>query len=145
MIRREGGFEIVDHTADAAIRGWGPDLPELFRSMARGLMSLIAEPVEGSPPAEPGRSRVLHLEADTEAELLHDWLESLNSLHQIHREIYVEFDPRIEGTRLSAVVRGESLDPSRWSFGIEVKAVTWHDLTLERSEEGFAAYVLLDI
>jgi len=141
MSDRESGFELVEHTADTGIRGWGPDLPDLFRVMALGLMSVIADP----RGVRPARGRNLHLEAETQEDLLHDWLESLNALHQVHGELYVDFEPRIEGNRLSALVRGETLDPERHDLGTEVKAVTWHDLALHRTEDGYEAYVLLDI
>ena len=141
MSGTESGFELVEHTADTAIHGWGHDLPDLFRAMARGLMSVIADP-RGILPA---RGRILHLEAENEQDLLHDWLESLNALHQVHGELYVDFEPRIEGNQLSALVRGEALDPQRHDLGTEVKAVTWHDLALHRTADGYEAYVLLDI
>ena len=142
MPAAHSGFEIMEHTADTAIRGWSRDLPDLFRVMAAGLMSVIADPAGVSP----ARKRLLHVEAESPQDLLHDWLESLNALHQVHGEVYAEFEPRIEGTRLSAVVRGEPIDPSRHALGIEVKAVTYHDLTLrETADGGYEAYVLLDI
>ena len=45
----------------------------------------------------------------------------------------------------SARLSGESFDPERHERGHEVKAVTHHELTIEQSERGFVARVLLDI
>jgi SHS2 domain-containing protein len=138
-------FEIVEHTADVAIRGRACDLPGLFRVMARGLFSVIA----AVDAIRPERERAVTLSAATLPDLLHDWLEELNGLHQVHHEIYGTFEPEIRektgGTALHATVRGEAIDLERHRLGSEVKAVTWHDLSLERSETGFEAYVLLDI
>lgn len=144
MNRPPFGFESVDHTADAAIRGWGRDLPELFAAMARGLFDVIARP----DPVRAARARSVELRAETIDELLHDWLEAINTLHQVRGELYRDFDVRVEDAnefRLEARVHGEPIDPARHELRMEVKAVTWHGLSVRRTDRGFEAYVLLDI
>jgi len=141
MAAEKSGFEIVEHTADVAIRGWGATLETLFASMARGLFHVIGEDVNVTAI----QARRLHLEAETRDELLHDWLETLNALHQVHHELYTQFDIEIEDNRLQATVRGGSLDQASGALGTEVKAVTWHDLAVQDIPEGLKAYVLLDI
>jgi SHS2 domain-containing protein len=144
MGRPPFGFEPVDHTADAAIRGWGRDLSELFTAMARGLFDVIAR----TDSVHAVRSRAIALRADTVDELLHDWLETLNTLHQVHGELYRDFTVRVEdadGLRLQARVHGETIDPARHELRMEVKAVTWHGLSLRRTDAGYEAYVLFDI
>jgi SHS2 domain-containing protein len=44
-----------------------------------------------------------------------------------------------------AVVLGEPLDPGRHHLHGEVKAVTWHGLTVEPTDAGWRAWVLLDV
>jgi protein archease len=141
MAKPERGFESVEHTADVAFRGWAPDLTDLFRVMAEGLFHVIG----GGARVEPSAKRILHLEAENPTELLHDWLETLNTLHQLHGELYTEFDPKLEGNRLSATVRGGALEAASGELGIEVKAVTWHDLDIRPTDRGLECYVLLDI
>jgi SHS2 domain-containing protein len=136
-------FELVDHTADLGIRGRAPDLGQLFVQMALGLFSVIGEP--GS--VQPALTRDLRLRAAGAAELLHEWLEELNSLHQIHGEMYGHFEVEVThaGTALRAQVAGERFDPQRHAAHLEVKAVTWHELSVRATDEGFVAFVLLDI
>ena len=141
MSRPESGFEIVEHTADVAIRGWAPDLPDLFRVMAQGLFHVIG----GDATVPPTAKRTLHLEAENPTELLHDWLETLNALHQVHGELYTEFDPALKGNRLAAVVRGGTLGAASGELGTEVKAITWHDLDIRPTDRGLECTVLLDI
>lgn len=141
MIEADPGFEFVEHTADVGVRGRGRDLPDLFRNMARGLFAVIA----GTGSVRPERERRVELEAESAPDLLHDWLEELNALHQIEGELYAEFEVVIEGTRLRARVRGEPIDPARHDLRTEVKAVTWHDLELREAPGGWEARVLLDI
>ena len=78
MISRERsphGFEIVEHTADVGIRGWGRDLPELFAAMARGLFSIVTEVEAAVPPLEP--------EPDSPAEALVRLLTGANQTHVV--------------------------------------------------------------
>ena len=135
------GFEILEHTADVGIRGWAPDVETLFAVMASGLFAVIAGPDRRGGTME----RRIRLEADSPADLLHDWLEELNALHQIHRELYGAFNPTVHGDVLEAVIRGEAIDPDRHELHLEVKAVTWHGLVLEATPAGYEASVLLDI
>ena len=137
----ESGFEIVEHTADTAIRGWATNVEQLFAVMAQGLFKVIG----GDATTPQTQTRALHLEADNSSELLHDWLEALNTLHQIHNELYTQFDLEIDQNRLHASVRGGSLEEATGELGTEVKAVTWHDLSVQDTSKGLEAYVLLDI
>jgi protein archease len=141
MSRPGSGFEIVEHTADTAIRGWAPDLRGLFRTMAQGLFKVIGAEAHVSPD----RKRSLHLEAENPTELLHDWLETLNALHQVHGELYTEFEVAIENNRLKATIQGGALATATGELGTEVKAVTWHDLNIQQTAQGLESYVLLDI
>jgi len=136
-----GGFELLEHTADVGVRAWGANLPELFRAAARGLFEVIA----GTESVRPAREHVVDLVADSVPDLLHGWLEELNALHQIQRELYVEFEVVLAGLRLRARVRGEPIDPARHDLRTEVKAITWHDFELREVEGGWEARVLLDI
>jgi SHS2 domain-containing protein len=135
------GYEIVEHTADFAIAGRGRDLPELFTNMARGLFSLICD----LDAVRPRRRREIRLRAEPAADLLHDWLQELNGLHQVHRELYCRFTVELDGPELHALVEGEEADPVRHGVQHEVKGVTWHEFSLRETEEGFRAYVLLDV
>lgn len=141
MTRPNPGFQIVEHTADTGIRGYAGDLSELFRVMAEGLFTVIADPTGVLPSLE----RTLELEGYPETELLHEWLENLNTLHQIHNELYVNFAPRVSAHRLTAAVKGEPIDLLRHELRVEVKAVTWHDLMCRKTPTGYEAFVLVDI
>lgn len=137
------GFQFLEHTADEGIRAWGRNLSDLFAAAGRGMFAVIAD-VES---VRPERVREVELSADSAEELLHDWLEELNGLHQVNGELYCELDVEVreDGRRLRATVRGEPMDPDRHSLGIEVKAVTWHDFRLEETADGFRATVLFDV
>lgn len=134
-------WEIVEHTADAGVRGRGESFPSLVAALAGGLFEVIA----GGDAVRPQVTRTLLIDGETPEDLLHDALEALNTLHQVHGELYGAF--RVEevegGLRIEAT--GEPIDPSRHDLRTEVKAVTWHDLTVETGAEGWRGEVLLDL
>lgn len=139
--RPDSGFEIVEHTADFAIAGHGRDLPELFANMARGLFSLVCD----LETVRPVMRREVRIRAEPVADLLHDWLQELNGLHHLHRELYCRFDVKLSGADLHAIVEGEEAETERHSVQHEVKGVTWHELSLQETGDGYTAYVLLDV
>ena len=46
---------------------------------------------------------------------------------------------------LAAVVRGERLDPARHQIFTEIKAVTFHEMQLERGQKGWEAQIIFDV
>jgi len=135
------GFEVLDHTADERVRVWGPDLSRLFAAAARGLFAVVVDP--GSVRVE--RERSLELDAETREELLHEWLEHLNALHQTEGEVYRDFEVETDGRHLAARFRGEPIDVDRHALRVEVKGVTWHELDVRETGDGLEAHILFDV
>ncbi len=141
MPESAAGWELAEHTADVGVRGWAPDLPRLFAVMASGLFAVIADPAT----VRDRGARTVRVVGDSPEDLLHEWLEALNTLHQVRGELYSRFSVTVLGDRVEGAAHGEALNPARHRLRTEVKAVTWHDLRVEEGPEGFRAYVLLDI
>jgi SHS2 domain-containing protein len=66
-------FEILEHTADQAIRAYGADLRELIESAAAGMLALLY----AEPPPEAGQYLDLDVEAEAPDLLLHHCLREL--------------------------------------------------------------------
>lgn len=134
-------FEELDHTADVAIRARGRDLAELFANAAYGMWSLILQDIEA---VEPTVERTVAIDAlDTEV-LLVDWLSELLYLHETEHEVYSQFEiQEISPTHLRAVVRGAPLQEQ--AIRKHVKAVTFNDLAIEKTDDGYVATVVFDV
>jgi SHS2 domain-containing protein len=132
------GFEEVDHTADWALRARGANLEELLENAARGMLHLMgAEPGSG----EPARSSLSTQAADDES-LLVAWLDEL--LYRLETQRVTFGRMNIHTTpdhRLAAEIEEMPL------LGVErtIKAVTYHNLAIERTPEGLAAVVVFDV
>jgi SHS2 domain-containing protein len=135
-------YEVFEHTADLGLRIRADDLNGLFADAARGLFSVMVAGVEAVKAIEEVRIKV---QADDLEQLLHDWLAELLYTFSVRRLILTEFSVQIDGLKLTAVARGEPIDPLRHQLDAEVKAITWHGLNIERTPAGWLAEVIVDI
>ena len=144
-----GEIEILDHVADKAIVACAGSLPDLFVTAAWGMFSLMVQ-METVPEVE---QRQIAAEADTVDDLLVAWLRELQYLSEVEQRVFARFEiselaqPTSPGSRWR--LRG-----SAWgapSAGIEhtgawVKAVTYHDLSVQRRPDGtYCAQVTFDV
>jgi len=135
-------YETFDHTADIGLRIRAADLDALFSDAARAMFSVIVANLE---TVRPNQEVAFSLEADELDELLRKWLAELLYTFHVRRLIFSEFTVTVRPGGLGATVRGEPIDPSRHEMDVEIKAVTWHGLRLERDGEGWMAEVIVDI
>ncbi len=130
-------FQRVAHTGDLALLVHGRDLPELFVNAARALFAVMCGEAQDNTI-----ERRLALDAgDTEA-LLVDWLNQLILLHEVEWETYTrfeleEFTPTHLQARIYGGPTGEKL--------LVVKAATFHELRIIRTDEGVEATIVFDI
>ena len=135
-------FEILEHTADIGLGLASGDLNGLFTEAGRGFLALV---VENSGDVLPRVERRIVVQSDSLADLLFDWLSELLYLFEVKRMVFCGFDIKIEGTSLVAVARGEGIDPQRHHLAREVKAITYHSLSVAKVGEEWRARVIVDI
>ena len=131
-------FEEVEHTADIAIRVWGRDLAELFANAAYGMACQLADVATVERTVE----HEIQLE-DWDAEtLLVSWLDEFLYANERDGLVFTDFDVlEVSPTRLRAVARGGPA-PVRWH---SIKAVTFNDLRIVRTAEGYETTIVFDV
>jgi SHS2 domain-containing protein len=135
-----GGYEILEHTADVGVRAHGQDLEECFRQAATALVDIIGITRPGA-----GRRFPIELASDDPGALLVDWLSEILYLHDVHDAVVtgIEVDA-VSGNdlrgSLTLVPRGDAEIE-----GVQVKAVTYHQLDVRRSDGDWVAEVYFDI
>ena len=136
-------YEIIEHTADIGVRGFGRTREELFAHLAQGMFSLIVPPEEVR--ATETTTVVIHSHGWDN--LLISWLKDLLYLFDTRRFLGREFSlTTLEPNRLEAVVSGERLDDRRHHVDKEVKAVTYCDFDFRQDASGrWTAQVIFDI
>ncbi|GIW40674.1 MAG: protein archease [Candidatus Binatia bacterium] len=134
-------YEELDHTGDLAISVSGRDLAEVFRHAALALFALL---VEGDGTEE--QTRGVRVRGQDREDLLHEWLSRL--LSDFYAEGFVVTDvPMITiGDReLEATVAGHRFRSGRDRLLREIKAVTYHGLTLRAGKNGWEARITFDV
>lgn len=135
-------FETFDHTADIGLRVTAATLDELFAEAARGLTSLL---IENLDDVRPTNSETIQLAGKDVDYLLFDWLNELLFRFETRGMLFRVFDVRCNDQGLEATIRGEPCDPSRHRLAHEVKAITYHGLSVEPTDGGWQAELILDI
>lgn len=141
-MRSQGEFRVLEHPSDLGIEATAPTLAGAFEQAALGLISVIAEP-ETIEAREERRVEVEGLDSES---LLVRWLSEILYLYDgedfLLKESQIEF---IETTKLSARVRGEKYDPNRHRLKLDVKAITYHQLSIETTNGMSTVRVFFDI
>lgn len=135
-------YQAIDHTGDLGMRVFGADLPELFAHAAWGLFDLMTD----AQCITHGESRHLVVEAADLEDLLVRWLGEL--LYAFDTDRFMTANATfqaLESTYLQATLHGESFDAARHPIDTEIKAVTYHQVAVERLEAGWRAQVIFDI
>src|SRR3954466_12337764 len=133
-------------TADIAFEVTGRDLPQLFRDAADAMTNVMIDNIEAIQLRE---TRHIELSNEKLDMLLFDLLQELIFLKDAERLLFrmrqVQIGERDENYFVKATAEGELLDAERHHQRADVKAVTLHDFSVERTESGWKARVLLDI
>lgn len=136
------GFELFDHTADIGVRVFAPALADLVAPAAQGLYAVIGELECGD------KVEVLAFDQHGESavELLRDFLAELLFLFE-SQALIVQLPSvdSFDNQRLKVSAALHSVDTERSSFYREVKAVTYHELSIRPVEGGFEARYIVDI
>jgi SHS2 domain-containing protein len=132
--------------ADIAFEATGRDLPELFSAAADATMNVMIDNLNAIEPRETQQIELTNDEIDM---LLFDFLQELIYFKDARRLLLRVRDARIEqkakAYSLKAKAAGEQLDDARHHQRADVKAVTLHDFSVRKRDDGWKARVLLDI
>ena len=134
-------YETFEHEADIGIRGFGDTMEEAFANAAAALYSVMVD----SETVRHTDFRGVNVSAGDAEELLVEWLNALVAVSDIERMVFSKFEVRIEGNRLAGTAWGERLDHARHHAHVEVKAATYHLLSVRREQERYVAQCVVDV
>jgi len=135
-------FEFFEHTADLGLRVRAATLEELLAEAACGLLTML---VANPEAVRPLQTRTITLAVEEPQFLLFDWLSELLYAFESDKLLLAEIELKIAGGQLTAVCRGERMDPARHRMDHEVKAITYHGLHVEQKADGWLGEVIVDI
>ena len=139
-------YEILEHTADIGLRAWGDTREALFENCALGLAEILDHSAGHPRPyqAEAFTGLMVEVEAGDLEALLVEWMNELIFLMETTnaclRAVHVmEFI----NTRLMASPDFAECDHD--PEGTELKAATYHQLSVRKTEAGWEATVYFDV
>jgi SHS2 domain-containing protein len=139
-MRAHGRFEVLEHTADVGVRAVGSSLKECFRQMTLGLLE-----ISGAYRPDGGDKRDISVDADDFGALLVYWLEEVLYIQDSADAVVT--DVTVNEVGMDEAVGSVSIAPRGDEVleGTAVKAITYHQLSVARTEEGWTATVFFDI
>ena len=135
-------FEVIEHPADVGFRAYGATLEELFTNAALAMLSLGCE-LAGVEERE--QHEIVATGADRES-LLYAWLAEILAVADAEQLAF----RRVEIIELApqsarGMAYGERFDKARHVAGTYIKAVTYHQLCVEQTQNDWRAQVYLDV
>jgi len=143
-------YRLLDHTADLGIEASGETREEALGWAALGLTHVLTGRPQPQPATRPDRELVFFVEAPDLPALVVAFLSELLWYFESEDLLWigggVEFGKSDDGI-LRLDVRGNVcvMDAKAHGRGVEVKAVTYHDLAFAPAPGGWILRALLDI
>jgi SHS2 domain-containing protein len=132
--------------ADIAFEARGKTLEELFMAAADATLNVMIMDLK---TLASGEKRTLIFQEKSIDMLLYQLLEELIYFKDARKLLLRISDIRIsvmkEDYRLTAKTYGETIDTKKHRTNVDVKAVTFHRLKVEKTGKGWQATVVLDI
>ena len=117
-------------------------MAETFRNAARGLMSVIA----GTSVIEPEEERSISIIGLDRENLFVRWLTEILFLYDAEKFLTTDVTfAIIDDTSLLATILGQKYDATKHELMLDVKAITYHKLMIEKIENNWTARVFVDI
>ncbi|MGD8821963.1 MAG: archease [Anaerolineales bacterium] len=131
-------YEEIEHTADLAIKVAAPTFSDLLMEAAAAVMELSGIVLQDKIL----RQESITLKAEDPETLLVSWLEELLFAIEVKHAGYRDCQLKIAGEYLlHATITSASIK----SLQRMIKAVTFHDLSVERKDHGFETVIVFDV
>lgn len=135
-------YQTFEHTADIGIEIFGSSLADLFENAAWGFLDTLTDATK----VERREKQKLVVSAGSREELLVRWLSELLFLYDTERKLFGHTKVlKLADQQLEAEVQGEKFDPLRHAIRYEIKAVTYHALSVREDQGLWKARVIFDI
>jgi len=135
-------YTVIDHTADLGIEVEATSREGIFTRSGLAMFDLMF----GLESVGRDVTKPLSVTAENPTELLVAWLNELLYSYAVERIILSDFTGvRLGERKFRAVGCGEHFDPGKHRCDLEIKAATYHDVSLAFVEGRWRARVIFDV
>lgn len=135
-------YSSFEHTADVGLDVSAESREALFSEAARGLLSILVDDPATVRPEQEVTISVMGTDLEY---LLFDWLDELLFRFETSQLLLCEFAVRFHDEGITVSARGETFQTDRHRLAHEVKAITYHQLSVQQTAEGWQARFIVDI
>lgn len=135
-------YTVIDHTADVGIEVEASSREELFLKSGLAMFDLMF----GLGSVGKDVTKPLSVTAESPSELLIAWLNELLYFYAVERIIFSDFtDVELGEQTFRALGCGERYNPDKHRCDLEIKAATYHDVSLACIGGRWKARVIFDV
>ncbi len=129
------------HDADVGVQGFGSTVESAFQNAALALTAIVMDPREVRPLEEIS----VECTAPDHELLLYEWLNRIIYEMDVRRMIFGRYDVKIDGDRLTAVLRGEPMDNKKQDLAVDLKGATFTELKAAQENGRWVAQCVIDV
>jgi SHS2 domain-containing protein len=141
----KGEFRYVDHVSDVMVEVFGQTLSQAFERSALALVNIMCD----VSTVHPETSMTIEVAGFDQKSLLYNWLESVLLALLVNNLVLAEFSTNIReqqgGIRLNAACKGEPFFPHKHHYKVEVKAITYHEMEITKSQGKWTIRFIVDL
>jgi len=135
-------YKLIDHTADFGIHVNGSDQKALFANAALAMFDLITD----ARSLKGERSTTIIVSGGDWSDLMVNWLRELLYLWTGKKYLVQAVDiVLISEDKIAAKVILDSYDPDQHHIRNEIKAVTYHQIQVENTPDGWESKIIFDV
>ncbi len=138
-------FKYFDTTADIGIEVNDKNLTDAFKNSALATLNLITD-IE---KIQPKISKKINIESEDEYALLYDWITELliyldsESFMASQYDIFIEQNE--DSLTLKGNILGDTYDTNIYNYKTEVKAITYHEMNIEKEDNNIKIRFIVDL
>ena len=135
-------YKLFDHTADLGVEIYGKTVTDLFANAAFAIFDIITDLKRVSSIVE----RKIVVKGEGWEDLLVNYLREILYMFNGEGLLLKEYPIlKIDARHLEGKVLGERFDPSKHRINTEIKAVTYHQVTVKETPDMWMGRVIFDV
>ena len=137
-------YELINHTADLGIKVEGNNLAQLFKNAAFALIHLIFGQIP--EPDEKATNIPVSIKGEDLSDLMVNWLSEVLYLFEGEKKVVCDIEVRqISEKKLYAILTITEFDRKKHPVQYEIKAVTYHQLSVVQKDSKWIATIIFDV
>ena len=138
-------FKYFDTTADIGIKVTSNNIEKAFENSALATLNLITD-IE---KIKPEITKKITLTSEDEYGLLYDWITELLILLDSENFMASQYNIKITEKEneylLTGKIMGDPYDTTIYNYKTEVKAITYHEMNIEKKEDQIKIKFIVDL